>query len=158
MLHPEKDRVSPKKAARDAKRVLANLARPAGNFDFSRYFRGGGDLRFYNVGMSALRRMSKSLAREYCPVWSVADALTFADTLIKDRVLDVKEVGIEVLASFRRGFTPRILAAFKRWLAGNHAANWATTDSMCGALIGPLLVAYPRLIKDVVSWSRHKNL
>ena len=156
MLHPEKDRV--KQAARDAKRALAKLSRPAGAFDASRYFRGDEDLGFYNVGMSAVHQLSKSLAREHRPFWSVADALTFADTLIQDRYLEVKEVGIEVLAAFRRGFTPRLLPVWKRWLASNYAANWATTDSVCGALIRPLLLAHPHLVKDVGRWSRHKNL
>jgi 3-methyladenine DNA glycosylase AlkD len=166
MLHPQKNRVSqrragspsPRNAARNAKRALATVGRRAGKFDASRYFRGSGDLGFYNVGTPAVRRMATSLAHEYRPVWTLADALTFADTLIKDRYLEAKEIGIEVLASFRRDFTPWLLPAWKRWLANNHAANWATTDSLCGTLIGPLLVAHPHLVKDVVRWSRHKNL
>ena len=31
------------------------MKRPAGPFDASRYFRGGGDLGFYNVGTAAVR-------------------------------------------------------------------------------------------------------
>ena len=34
------------RAVRDAKRALARMARPAGDFDASRYFRGAGDLGF----------------------------------------------------------------------------------------------------------------
>ena len=65
--------------------------------------------------------------------------MAFADALIVDRHLEAKAVGIEVVARYRRDFTPRLLAAWKRWLADNHSANWATTDAICGMLIGPLL-------------------
>ena len=70
--------------------------------------------------------------------------MAFADALIADRHLEAKSVGIEVVARYRRDFTPRLLPAWKRWLAGNHSANWATTDAICGALIGPLLLQHPR--------------
>ncbi len=67
--------------------------------------------------------------------------LAFANALMSDRYLEVKGVGIEVLARYRREFTPRLLPVWKRWLARNYSANWATTDAICGLLIGPLLVA-----------------
>src|SRR5262249_24085684 len=81
-----------------------------------------------------------------------------ADSVIDDPFLETKSVGIEVLAGYRRSFTPRLLAVWKRWLAGNHAANWATTDAICGALIGPLLVARPELAPSLRTWATHRNL
>jgi len=62
------------------------------------------------------------------------------------------------MACYRREFTPPLLRAWKRWLAGNYSSNWATTDSICGSLIGPLLVAYPRLRIQMRRWSRDRNL
>ena len=41
--------------ARGGQRALARLARPSGDFDASRYFRGPDDLGFYNVGTAAMR-------------------------------------------------------------------------------------------------------
>ncbi len=89
--------------------------------------------------------MGKAIAGEHRSAWHVNDAAAFAEMLIADRYLEVKQLGIEVLASFRRDFTPRLLPVWKRWLARDHAANWATTDAICGMLIGPLLVAHPSL-------------
>ena len=54
--------------------------------------------------------------------------------------------------------TPRLLPAWKRWLAQNLSANWATTDFICGALIGPLLAAYPTLIPRMREWANHRNM
>ena len=84
--------------------------------------------------------------------------MRLADELITDPYLETKAVGIEVVARFRRTFKPNLLPRWKRWLAGNHASDWATTDSICGALIGPLLVAYPGLADRLRVWSRDRNM
>jgi len=144
--------------ARRVKRELARLGRPAGAFDASRYFRGEVDLGFYNVGTAGVRNMARELHRRHRDDWSMDEAALFADRLVRDRYLEVKSVGIEVLARYRRDFAPRLLAVWKRWLARNDSANWATTDAICGLLIGPLLVMHPSLVRGVASWSRHPNM
>jgi 3-methyladenine DNA glycosylase AlkD len=162
MLHPAKDRVTrrttPRQAAQDARRQLERLARPAGDFDSSRYFRGPGDVAFYNVGTVAVRELARSIHAQHKDAWSIDEAMALADALIEDRYLEAKSVGIEVVAQYRRDFTPRLLPAWKRWLADNHSANWATTDSICGALIGPLIVRYPKLGARMRTWARDRNM
>src|SRR5262249_30864227 len=64
----------------------------------------------------------------------------------------------EVVARYRREFEPRLLARWKRWLSANHSANWATTDTICGMLIGPLLVQRPELAVRMRAWSRDRNM
>lgn len=139
-------------------RALRGLARPAGAFDASRYFRGGEALRFHNVGTPRVRALARSIYDAHRDEWSIDDALRLAGELIEDPYLETKGVGIEILARYRRDFAPKHLAVWKRWLSGNHAANWATTDAICGVLIGPLLSAHPELIPEVQRWSRHRNL
>jgi 3-methyladenine DNA glycosylase AlkD len=159
MLHPAKTRlVSPLRAAAAARRQLAGMSRPAGTFDASRYFRSAASLGFLNVGTEPVRQMARSLAREHRDGWGLKGTLAFANALIADRYLEVKGVGIEALACYRREFTPDLLPVWKRWLADNHSANWATTDSICGSLIGPLLVAHPRLVRQMLVWSRDSNM
>jgi len=140
------------------KRELAQMARPAGEFDAQRYFRGDHKLRFYNIGTTPLRAFARSLYHANRAHWSVEDAMTLAEGLIVDPYLETKSVGIEVLARFRRSFTPRLLSKWKQWLARNHSANWATTDTICGMLIGPLLVQYPELAGRLRAWSRDRNM
>jgi 3-methyladenine DNA glycosylase AlkD len=160
MLHSEKNRLNPTvdRAATCARRALEQMAQPAGSFDASRYFRGAGNLGFYNVGTGAMRALAREIHAEHRDVWTVDDALAFADRLIADRHLEVKSVGIEVLARYRREFRPGLLATWKRWLTQNHSANWATTDAMCGALIGPLIVAFPELGARLRGWSHDRNM
>jgi len=156
MLHPAKADVA--KAARDAVAALERLARPAGDFDASRYFRGDHQLGFYNVGTAPMRALARSIHAAHRDRWSVADAMAFADALIIDRHLETKSVGIEVVARYRRDFAPALLRRWKRWLSGNHSANWATTDAMCGALIGPLLVQCPDRAIEMRAWSEDRNM
>jgi 3-methyladenine DNA glycosylase AlkD len=139
-------------------RALQEMARPSGEFNAQRYFRGDEKLRFYNVGTKPMRAFARSIYEENRGRWSVDDAMIFADALIVDPYLETKSVGIEVVARFRRSFTPKLLGRWKRWLAGNHSANWATTDGICGSLIGPLLVQYPELVGRLRSWAKHSNM
>jgi 3-methyladenine DNA glycosylase AlkD len=134
------------------------MARPAGGFDASRYFRGLVDLAFYHVGTATMRDLARSIHADHNGAWSVDDAMAFAGELIGDGHLEAKSIGIEVVARYRRDFTPRLLAAWKRWLSDNHSANWATTDAICGALVGPLLLQHPALGAQMRVWARHRNM
>jgi 3-methyladenine DNA glycosylase AlkD len=145
-------------AAESARKQLERRSRPAGEFDAKRYFRGATDLGFYNVGTTAVRGLAHEIARENRATWTIDHACSFADILIQDRYLEVKSLGIEVLARFRRSFTPALLRIWKGWLAGNHSANWATTDAICGLLIGPLVLANPSLVYRMPVWARDKNM
>ena len=139
-------------------RELAALARDPGDFDASRYFRAAGHLRFYNTGTTAMRALARSIARAHAEDWTLADALSFADRLMVDPHLETKSVGIEVVARYRRSFTPRLLGHWKRWLGGGLSANWATTDAICGSLVGPVVAADPRLASIMRGWARHRSL
>jgi 3-methyladenine DNA glycosylase AlkD len=159
MLHPAKSRVtSPAEAARHARRELRRLARPSGDFDARRYFRGPTRLGFYNVGAKAMRDLARQVYRTHRDAWSVDEAMAFADALMADRHLEVKSVAIEVIARYRTRFTKALLPRWKRWLAAGSSSNWATTDAICGCLIGPLLLEHPALAKEMRIWARHKNM
>lgn len=138
--------------------ALRKLSRPSGTFDAARYFRGDQVLRFYNVGTAAVRSLARAIYLANRDEWTVQDATRFADALMRDPYLETKGIGLEVIARYRRSFTPQLLPVWKRWLAGNLSTNWATTDAICGMLIGPLLVDRPRLIRTVGQWSSHRNM
>lgn len=134
------------------------MARPVGAFDAARYFRGDHGLRFYNVGTARMRALAKAIFRANRDRWDAADALVFASALMADPYLETKSIGIEVLALHRQALTPPMLATWKRWFARNQSSNWATTDAICGMLIGPLLVRHPDRAKGLRAWARHPNM
>jgi 3-methyladenine DNA glycosylase AlkD len=144
-----------------SKAVIAELrrqSRPARDFDASRYFRGAADLGFYNIGTTGVRALARRIHDQHRDRWTIQDAMRLADALMEDRFLETKGVAIELVARYRRLFTPVMLPRWKRWLAKDRSANWATTDGICGSLIGPLLTAHPSLSRQLASWSRHPNL
>jgi 3-methyladenine DNA glycosylase AlkD len=155
MFHPQKTVAA---AALEARRALQRLARPTGGFDASRYFRGEHALGFYNTGTKPMRELARSIHLAHRDRWDVGDAMDFADTVIIDRYLETKSIGIELVARYRKDFSPGLLARWKRWLVGNHSANWATTDAICGMLIGPLLVKHPELAREMRTWSKDRNM
>ncbi|MFN7982344.1 MAG: DNA alkylation repair protein [Vicinamibacterales bacterium] len=150
------------KSVRDAvvhvRRELQAQARPAGEFDPSRYFRTTERMAFLNVRTPIVRALARQVGRDHRTLWTLDDAVAFADALLRNRTLEVKGAGIETLACFKRDFEPSLLATAKRWLADDLAANWATTDSLCGSIISPLLHAHPELVPRVASWVTHRNL
>jgi 3-methyladenine DNA glycosylase AlkD len=156
MLHSEKARITA--VAAGARRALRRRARPAAEFDASRYFRGADDLVFLNVGSACVRTMAREVVQARRGVWTVVEAMAFADAVISDPALEVKQLGVEVVARFRRQFAPRLLRRWKRWLANGDAANWATTDAICGMLIAPLLERHPELVAELRGWVRHRSL
>jgi 3-methyladenine DNA glycosylase AlkD len=149
---------TPAKAAAQARRDLESMARPSSGFDASRYFRGETGLGFHNVGTARVRALAKQIYHANRDAWSVDDAAAFASALIVDRYLETKSLGIEVMACYRRAFEPRLLRVWKRWLADGHSSNWATTDAICGGLIGPLLVRHPSLLARVAGWARDRKM
>lgn len=157
MLHSQKARVIARAAAQ-ARRDLKRLSRPPGVFDARGYFRGDVDLRFYNVGTETMRGLAKTIHAAHRADWSIVEAIAFADLMIQDPYLEVKAVGVEVVARYRRDFAPRLLPAWKRWLARNDSANWATTDQISCYVIGPLLERHPELASQMRAWARHRNM
>jgi 3-methyladenine DNA glycosylase AlkD len=145
-------------AAAVARRELKKTSRPAGEFDASRYFRGDHNLGFYNTGSGQVRAFAREIYAAQRERWTLSDAVAFSDLLMPDRYLEVKALGLEVLARYRKEFTPYVLARCKRWLSKNYAANWATTDEMCGVVIGPLLVRHPEMLPDMRAWASHRNM
>ena len=105
-----------------------------------------------------MRALVRSIHDANRRAWTIDEAMALADRLIADPYLETKSVGIELVGRYRRAFTPALLPRWKRWLARNDAANWATTDTMCGLLIGPLLVMHPGLAREMRAWSRDRNL
>ncbi len=162
MLHPAKGRVravgrpfqgrrtTPAQAAREARRALARLARPAGAFDASRYFRDTAGLRFYNIGADRVRAHgARDRAGQSGRTGRLTMRCAFADLLVDrsaPRSEGTRDRGAGPLpSSIHAGAAVR--AGNAGWRT-NHSANWATTDAICGLLIGPLVAGRPQLAAE----------
>lgn len=122
------------------------------------YFKPDEDVRFYGLAAQEVRQIEREFYASVKGVWNYEDALEFCDLLIREKHLEAKQVGMELLARFKRNFTPALLKVIKRWLLENHSANWATTDGLCSVVVSPLVIKHPELIENFKRWTRDENL
>ena len=148
----------PKDVALDAARELARVGRPLGAFDPTRYFRADETVKFHGVATGTVRQLARTVDHLYGKEWGVRGAIEFAETLMPSEYLDEKGLGIELVARHARELEPKHIAVFKKWLRRGFSTNWATTDAICGLLIGPLAVRFPRLAGKVALWSADRNM
>ncbi|MGH9800179.1 MAG: DNA alkylation repair protein [Blastocatellia bacterium] len=122
------------------------------------YFKSDEDVQFYGLTTPEVRLIEREFYASVKGVWTYDDALGFCDLMIREKHLEAKQIGFELLARFKRHFTPTLLKTIKQWLLENHSANWATTDGLCSTVVTPLLQQHPELIKKLQPWTRDKNL
>jgi 3-methyladenine DNA glycosylase AlkD len=121
------------------------------------YFKAYEKLKFFGVDSQTIRRIAARIRKEEARDWRLADAVAFADALIARPELEAKGVGVCVLGRFRRDFSPSMLPRTKQWLA-KHCTDWASTDTLCGEVIGPLLVSHPELVPKLRAWRSSPHL
>jgi 3-methyladenine DNA glycosylase AlkD len=83
--------------------------------------------------------------------------VTFAEAMVARPELEAKALGVCLLAKFRTAFTPAILPRTRRWLV-KYCTDWASTDTLCGEVIGPLLVTNPGLVPELRRWRSSTDL
>lgn len=142
------------------RRVLADLKRvgsPARAKGAAAYFKAYEKLTFFGVDAPTVRRMAARIRCEEARDWRLRDAIAFADALIAQPQLEAKTVGVCLLGKFREQYTPALLPHTKRWLA-RHCTDWASTDTLCGEVIAPLLTAHQELVPQLRTWRTSRHL
>jgi 3-methyladenine DNA glycosylase AlkD len=149
---------SPQQAAKQIIKALKAVGHPDRAAQSRVYFKDYEDVRFYGLAVPEARAVEREFFASVKGIWTLEDALGLCDLLIRERELEAKQIGIEVLARFKRQFSPALLATIKGWLADNHCSNWATTDGLCSLLLAPLVQKHPELIAQLKRWTREGNL
>jgi 3-methyladenine DNA glycosylase AlkD len=151
MPDSQKDRVA---------RALAELKKngtPERALGAAAYFKSYEKLKFFGVDSPTVRRMAAAILKEGAGEWRLADAVAFADAMIARPELEAKGLGVCLLGKFRRQFTPALLPKTRQWLA-RYCNDWASTDNLCGDVIGPLLADHPELIPELRAWRTSPKL
>ena len=141
---------APVRRALQAARELKQLATPERAAGARAYFKAYDRVEVFGVSSPDVRRLAGQIRRE-ANEWTLADAVRFADVLIARPELEAKGLGICVLGRFRSAFDDPLLATSKRWLAES-CHDWASTDTLCGDVLGPLLLDRPHLIPRLRPW------
>lgn len=122
------------------------------------FFKPDENVWIFGVATPEQRRIGGELYQQVRGAWTAAEALAFCETLIKRREMELKNVGIFVLSRHLKSFDKSLLRNIEGWLAGNHCANWAATDALCGEVLGPLIRRHPALVEKLKAWTGKRNL
>lgn len=150
--------IPPQRLAAQALRELKAAADPRVAAGAKAYFKAYEDLHFFGVKTPAVRQLARKLFLQIRDLWEIEDALSFCQILIERRELEAKNVGIFLFARYKKSFDKSLLPRFEAWLANNHCSDWASTDALSGAIIGPLIEQHPQLIGQLKVWTRKRSL
>jgi 3-methyladenine DNA glycosylase AlkD len=143
--------------AKRAAALLKSQSSPGVAQQGKNYFKPHETIQLLGVGAPKIREIEKALFREIAGVWAVKDALSFCDTLMRNRFLEAKAVGILLLSRFKKEYRKSHLRHFEKWILEDLSANWATTDALSGYVIAPLIARYPDRMKRLHSWTASHN-
>jgi len=149
---------SPNQLGKQAERDLKAVANVRTARQAKTYFKPDEEVWVFGVDTPTQRRVAGGLFQLVRGVWAIDDALVFCDILIKRREMELKNVGIFMLARYQKSFDKSLLRNVESWLANDHCANWAATDALCGEVLGPLIRKHPALTARLKNWTGKRNL
>jgi 3-methyladenine DNA glycosylase AlkD len=149
---------SPDQLAQQAERALKTAAGVRTARRATSFFKPDEEVWMFGVNTPSQRRIANELCQQVRGAWTIADALAFCEILIKRREMELKNVGIFILARYVKSSDQTLLRNIESWLANNHCANWAAADALCGAVLGPLIRQNPVLTAKLKSWTGKRNL
>lgn len=82
-------------------------------------------------------------------------ALRIAGGLYRSGNLDEAALAVRILERFGRHLTPAHFGTFDRWVG--FLNDWASCDSLCCKIIGPLIRDHPVLIRRLAPWTRSRH-
>ena len=109
------------------------------------------------IDTPTLREFAADQSKQLTRTWSLPDATTLCDRLLREPELEVRGVGILILSAFKREFCPGLTGVARRWLE-TRLDNWALVDTFCGSVLSPLLEQHPRVEKTLRTWSCARSL
>jgi 3-methyladenine DNA glycosylase AlkD len=150
--------MTPRQLAQRARAVLRESADPRAAARQRAFFKPLEKVQILGIATPELRRLERGLYQSVRKEWGYAEAVAFCDLLIKDRYIECKSLGLELLARYRRHFDQDLLHSVKRWLEGDLCDNWAITDQLSTQIIASLIGKFEPLASTVESWHGSSNL
>ncbi len=143
--------------ARQARTRLRSMADPESARGSRTYFKQDDDVALLGVKTTPVRALARELYQRVAPTWQVADAVAFADLMVRDRYLEAKGLGLTVLSRYRAAYPTSLLATARKWLAEGHLSNWAAVDALAPMVLMPLVVRHPQLEPRLIGWGRARS-
>jgi 3-methyladenine DNA glycosylase AlkD len=140
-------------SARSLRTTLRAHADPENAAGAQRFFVGG--VKTYGVHREYLDGFAREAVASLKQRRGVAAALRIADSLYRSRNMDEAALAARILERFGRDLGPAHFPTFDRWI--NFLNDWASCDSLCTQVVGPVIRDHPALIRRVLPWTRSKH-
>lgn len=149
---------NPRQLAADARKQLRSAAAHWPPHRATTFFKPEEEV--YTIGLSTpkLRQLERRLYGTVRATWGYADAVQFADALLRERYLEGRSLGLMLLARFSRDFEADLFTRAQGWLGAQLCDNWALTDLLGTKVLAPLLQRFPALAERLKSWTGSRNL
>ncbi|MBU1700281.1 MAG: DNA alkylation repair protein [Candidatus Eisenbacteria bacterium] len=143
-------RLSPQQAAAKTLKTLNSKADKKKAESYQRYFKE--PVLFFGLGNEQSTQLRKDLIDSVKDCWTIKDAVSFCNEMVKDPHMESRGIGFQVVAHFAPKAAPGLVKDIKRWLERS-ADNWALVDNLAPSVLAPLIDAHPDLIPEVISWT-----
>ncbi len=120
-----------------------------------RYFKGA----IRNIGVTApnIRLVERELFAAVRGRWGPDEAVELCEIVLPERLFEPTSVALITLARFAKRLGPDAFDRCQAWLARDYCDNWASTDTLCPNVVGPIVDQHPTLLPRLVAWARDSN-
>lgn len=120
-----------------------------------RYFKGA----IRNIGVTApnIRLVERELFAAVRGLWGPDEAVELCEMVLPERLFEPTAVALITLARFAKRLGPDAFDRCETWLARDYCDNWASTDTLCPHVVGPIVDQYAELLPRLVAWARDSN-
>ena len=149
---------NPRQLVADARKQLRSAAVHWPPRRATTFFKPDEDV--YTIGLSApkLRLIERRLYGLIRASWGYAEAVQFADAMLRERHHEGRALGLTVLARFSRDFEAELFTEAHDWLVADLCDNWALTDLLGTKVLAPFLQRFPALAEKLKVWTGSRNL
>jgi len=148
-------KLSAKKAAEETLILLRRKADKAKAASYQRFFKEPVD--FFGLDSPAAREVKNDLLERIDGVWTIDDAVRFCNAMVRDRHMESRGTGYQIVAHFVSEAGPDLLVHVERWLR-DCCGNWGLVDNLAPSVLAPLLDRQADLIPEVVEWTGSDNM
>ncbi|MEW6456927.1 MAG: DNA alkylation repair protein [Acidobacteriota bacterium] len=114
------------------------------------------DVFYYGVERKDIAQIAKESYRYYKKNDDFSEAFKMSEKLFSTGIMEEATVAVDMLKGFQKKFDLNVFKSLDKWI--DYISNWAQCDSLCMALIGPIIFYYNSTIEDLMRWAESENL
>jgi 3-methyladenine DNA glycosylase AlkD len=123
-----------------------------------RFFKQAEEIHLLGIRAPEIRKLSRDYYSLVKPHWTQEQAVELCALMLPDKYLEAKAFCLLILERFVHSLDKKHFFSIKKWINSHCCSNWATIDTLCSGILGPLIKNYPELVDEVVTWAESENM